>query len=359
MRKRRNRKMMAVALVLLLVAIVGILVVGTRGAASAVAAQDPTLADSSSGLAEAQYAEGVVDIVLGDTVTVTGEGVTVEGTTVTIGAAGVYSVNGTLTDGQIVVDAKGKVYLEFNGVDVTSSYGPALYIADAKKVTLTLVEGTANSLRDSEGDSDHDAALYTNDTLIINGKGSLAVTGNSREGIAGDDDIIINAGTLVVTAVDDGVNAHDNITVTGGNVYIVAGGDGLDSNGTITISGGKVVAIASDAAGDGGLDAIGEVTITGGTVIASGNSIAAPSGESTQGSVFVSTGATQAAGTSVSIVLDGEEILSFAPDQAYQNLLISSDDLLAGTTYEVYIGSSTTPIPAEAAVMPTATGGQA
>ena len=49
---------------------------------------------------------------------------------------------------------------------------------------------------------------------------------------------------------------------------------------------------------------------------------------------------TQAAGTSVSVVLDGEEILSFTPDQEYQNLLISSDDLLAGTTYEVYIGSS-------------------
>ena len=210
------------ALVLLLAAIVGILVVGTRGAASAVAAQDSTLADSSSSLADAQYAEGVVDIVLGDTITVTGEGVTVDGTTVTIGAAGVYSVSGTLTDGQIVVNAKGKVYLEFNGVDVTSSSGPALYIADAKKVTLTLAEGTSNSLRDSEGDSDHDAALYTNDTLIINGKGSLAVTGNSREGIAGDDDIIINAGTLVITAVDDGVNAHDDITVTGGDLYVVA-----------------------------------------------------------------------------------------------------------------------------------------
>jgi endonuclease YncB( thermonuclease family) len=327
MKKKTNGRSMALALILMLAVLAGVLVVATRDEASAAARQTSAPASGAAfSESEVQYAEGVVDIVLGDTITVSGEGATVEGTTVSIGAAGVYCLSGTLADGQIVVDAKGKVYLEFNGVDVTSSSGPALLITDAKKATLTLVEGTSNSLTDSAGTSEYDAALYTNDTLIINGRGSLAVTGNSNEGISSDDDIIVNAGTVVVTAVDDGLNAHDDITITGGDVYVRAGGDGLDSNGTINI--------------------------TGGTVIASGNSIAAPSHKSTQASVYVSTGSTQAAGTSFSIVLDGEEIVAFTPDMAYQNLFVSSDDLLADMAYDVYVGSSSVPISAIAAIVP-------
>jgi hypothetical protein len=353
MKKKTNGRSMALALILMLAVLAGVLVVATRDEASAAARQTSAPASGAAfSESEVQYAEGVVDIVLGDTITVSGEGATVEGTTVSIGAAGVYCLSGTLADGQIVVDAKGKVYLEFNGVDVTSSSGPALLITDAKKATLTLVEGTSNSLTDSAGTSEYDAALYTNDTLIINGRGSLAVTGNSNEGISSDDDIIVNAGTVVVTAVDDGLNAHDDITITGGDVYVRAGGDGLDSNGTINITGGTVVALAGDVAGDGGLDAVGDVNITGGTVIASGNSIAAPSHKSTQASVYVSTGSTQAAGTSFSIVLDGEEIVAFTPDMAYQNLFVSSDDLLADMAYDVYVGSSSVPISAIAAIVP-------
>lgn len=353
MKKRTNGRLVALAVVLMLAMLTGVLVAATRGEASA-AGQQLSASTSNSVVsdAEAQYAEGVIDIVLGDAITVSGEGAIVDGTTVTIDAAGVYSVSGTLAGGQIVVDTKGKVYLEFNGVDITSSSGPALLITDARKVTLTLAEGTSNSLTDAAGDSEYDAALYTNDTLIINGKGSLAVTGNNNEGISSDDDIIVNAGTLRVTAVDDGLNAHDDITITGGDVCVLAGGDGLDSNGAININGGTVVALASDAAGDGGLDAVGDVTITGGTVIASGNSIAAPSDKSTQASVYVSTGSAQAAGTSFSIVLDGEDIVTFTPDKAYKNLLVSSDDLLINMTYDVYIGSSSVPVSAIAATVP-------
>ena len=267
-----------------------------------------------------------------------------------ITAAGVYSISGTLTDGCIDVDAKGKVYLEFDGVDITSSSGPALIITDAKKVTLTLVDGTTNYLTDAAADNEYDAALFTNDTLIINGAGTLVVTGNNNEGISSDDDIIINAGTVEVTAVDDGLNAHDDITITGGDVYIHAGGDGLDSNGTINISGGALISLGSTAGGDGGLDAVGALTITGGFVVAGGNSIVAPGSDSSQASVFVGTGATQAAGTAVTLTRDGEEILVVTPDKEFQNLLISSSRLIADATYQAYVGSSVAAVTVTAAI---------
>ena len=82
----------------------------------------------------------MVDIELGATTVVNGEGASVEGDTVLITAAGVYHVSGTLTDGCIEVDAKGKVYLEFDGVDITSSSGPAVLVTDAKKVVISLVD---------------------------------------------------------------------------------------------------------------------------------------------------------------------------------------------------------------------------
>ncbi len=359
--KRPGRLLMAIGGFVTVAAMAFALVAGGYESASAAngdtasSAMPDKLASGMEAEYTSDYAEGVVDIALGDQSTVDGYGATVDGSMVTITAAGVYSISGTLTDGRLVVDAKGKVYLEFDGVDITSSSGPALLILDAKKVTLTLVEGTSNFLADSAGNSEYDAALYTNDTLIINGKGSLTVTGNDNEGISSDDDIIINAGTVRIDSVDDGLNAHDDITVTGGSVYVVAGGDALDSNGTINVAGGTLIAMGGIAAGDGGLDAIGAMTITGGTVVASGNSMAMPSAESSQPSLYVSTGSTQVAGMSISITRDGEEILVFAPEAAYQNVLVSSDDLVAHTVYEVYIGSNSIPIATEAAIIPAAT----
>jgi hypothetical protein len=305
---------------------------------------------------EAQYAEGVVAITLGDVITVSGYGASVDGSTVTIDAAGVYSISGTLTDGQIVVDADGKVYLEFDGVVVTSSSGPALLISDAEKVTLTLMEGTSNSLVDPAGSRTYDAALYTNDTLVMNGKGSLAVIGNSQKGIASDDDLVINAGTMVVTSVGDGLSAHDGITITGGSTYVVAGDDALVSKGDIDVNGGTLVALGHAGSGHGGLIAADAVTITGGTVIATGSSMTAPCEESTQLSLYVSTGSIQAADTSISVTRGGEKILVFAPDVPYQNVLVSSDDLVAGAAYDVYVGSDTVPITAVAAIIPAGIG---
>ncbi len=311
--------------------------------ALAVTVSDAESSDDAESLnALGDYAEGVVEIVLGETTIVSGEGASVDGTTVNITAAGVYSISGTLGDGQINVDAKGKVYLEFNGVDITSSSGPALNIIDAKKVTLTLSEGTTNHLADVKNSGKADAVLFTNDTLVINGAGELVVTGNNLEGISSDDDLIINSGTVRVTAADDGLNAHDDITVNDGYVFITAGGDGVDSNGTVNINGGTVVSFGSTAGGDGGLDAIGAFTITGGTLIAGGNSVAAPSSDSAQPSVYAISASVQAAGTIIHIEKAGDEILTFAAPKEFQNVLFSSGDLTKDASYQVSVGGSST-----------------
>ncbi len=287
------------------------------------------------------YAAGVVDIELGEHTVISGDGASVEGGTVRLTAAGVYHLSGTLAAGCIEVDAKGKVYLEFDGVDITSSSGPALCVTDAKKVVISLVEGTTNSLADTNTGSEDTATLLTNDTLLINGKGTLIVVGNNNEAISSDDDIIINSGTLRVTAVDDGLNAHDDITINGGDIAVYGGGDGLDSNGTINIKAGTLVSFGGTGAVDSGIDASGAFTIQGGTIIAGGNAVTPVASGSKQCTMWVASESIRPAGTSVLLSRDGGEIVSFTPEVAYRVLLISSADLVAGAAYQAYLGGDT------------------
>ena len=185
-------------------------------------------------------AAAAVAITLGERITINGSGAAVSGSTVHITAGGTYRISGALANGQVRVDTKEQVRLLLDGASITSDSGPALFIVDAKKVTLTLLAGTTSSLADSAHDGESDAALFTNDTLVIDGEGTLVVTGNSVEGICSDDDIIIEGGTIRVTAVDDGLNAHDDVTINGGHLHVTSGGDGIDSNGTVNITGGTV-----------------------------------------------------------------------------------------------------------------------
>jgi len=336
----------------------GVVIAVTNDAAAATGhtASSSTVPGALSADVQKAYAEGVVRIVLGEPITVSGEGATVSGSTVSITAAGVDSLSGTLADVHIEVDAKGKVYLEFEGVDITSKSGPALLITDAKKVTLTLAEGTTNYLSDAAGEGEYDAALFTNDTLVINGGGTLIVAGNRNEGISSDDDIIVNSGTVKVTAVDDALNAHDDITINGGDVHLTAGGDGVDSNGTVHVNGGSVVSFGSLAGGDGGIDSIGAFVITGGAVIVVGNSVAAPDPDSRQCSIYVSATSAQPAGTAITVMRDDKEVFSLSPASEYQSVLFSSSDSIAGATYDVYFGTATTPISVVAAITPAGAG---
>ena len=59
----------------------------------------------------------------GDSISVNGSGATVDGSVVTISAAGTYSINGTLNNGQIIVNTEDqkKVKLVLNGAAIASS----------------------------------------------------------------------------------------------------------------------------------------------------------------------------------------------------------------------------------------------
>lgn len=118
---------------------------------------------------------------------------------------------------------------------------------------------------------------------IVSISGSNLTVVESFEGIEAVN-IGIFAGTIDVTATDDGLNASglntggqdretdtgERLEISGGTLTVNAGFDGLDSNGTITISGGDITITSAANGGDSPLDANGAVTVTGGTIMANG-----------------------------------------------------------------------------------------
>lgn len=193
----------------------------------------------------------------GDSITFEGSGATVNGNIVTITSAGMYSISGTLNDGQIIVDTEDKetVELVLNGADITYSTSAPIYVSNAEKTVITLADGTENYVTDgasyifADAESDEpNAAIFSKDDLTINGNGSLTVNANYNNGIASKDDLKITGGSITVNAVNDGIKGRDSITVKDGMITVNAGGDGMQANnndedaekGYVAIEGGTL-----------------------------------------------------------------------------------------------------------------------
>jgi hypothetical protein len=124
-----------------------------------------------------------------------------------------------------------------------------------------------------------------------------------------------------------------------------AAGDGVDANGSIVMTGGVVIVHGPTANNNGPLDYDSSFKITGGFLLAAGSSGMAqiPGTSSTQNSVLLTFSAAQQAGTLFHIQgSDGKEILSFKPSKKYQSVAFSSPALVKGSSYDVYLGGSST-----------------
>lgn len=215
-----------------------------------------------------------ISIILnGTSITSDNTGVSIDGTTATITSVGNYTINGTLSDGQIIVDTEeeGTIRLILNGVDITSTTSAPIFISNADKVVIKLEENTENYLTDSDSytydSSDEDepnATLFSKDDLTIFGTGSLTIDANYNDAITSKDGLIINSGIYNITTVDDGIRGKDYLVIEDGTISINSGGDGLKSDndsdtelGYISIVSGT---IAINAKGDG-IDAETDVII--------------------------------------------------------------------------------------------------
>lgn len=212
-----------------------------------------------------------------------------EGNVVTITSAGTYYVDGTLTEGQIYVNAADidQVTIILNGVDITCNSNAPIYVMNADKTVISLADGTTNTITDGTAytDAEADSAIYAKDDLTFNGSGSLTVNSNYLYSISCNDDLKINSGNIIVkhNSVDESgaaVKGKKSVTISGGNLKVTCAADDTDTGadaiisndstdatvGYILISGGNVNINAKG--GDAIKSKNNYVEITGGVVTA-------------------------------------------------------------------------------------------
>lgn len=184
----------------------------------------------------------------GTNAVITGGGASCADGVITIQAEGEYILSGTLTGGQIVVEAtkEEKVTLRLMNVTITNPNAPCIFISSCDKTVIDLVQGSENLLvsgvempaaTDEEASG---AALQAKDDLKIKGTGRLTVRGYLNNGIQTSNDLVIDGGIIDVTAANNGIKGKDSLSVRDGSVTVTSLGDGLVSQGDIDISGGSV-----------------------------------------------------------------------------------------------------------------------
>ncbi len=207
-------------------------------------------------------------------------GYEIDGTDVSITAAGTYVFSGDCDNGSITVK-KGVtgVTIVLNGLTLTNDDSAAITLNKTAEASLIAAAGTTNTVADTEGSSDENAAVKVKSgaSLSIGGTGTLTVDGNAKNGIKGAADAVITVAEvkLNINAADDGLSCDDELNITGGTLSITAGGDAVKASpdtgdtenqdttslGNVTITGGTLTLNATED----GIQADGDLTISGGT----------------------------------------------------------------------------------------------
>ena len=264
--------------------------VNADSSVSAVAEQSAVLTFSNSSITE----------------TSAGSGYTIDGTTLTITTAGTYRITGSCTEGSVVV-SKGlsNVTLILDNLSLSSSTTAPVVVKKSAEVNIHLVgtstltdnenpanetstdttvaeafEGAAVKVKSGStvtfcGEGNLNAVANAKNgikggataSLIFNQSGTINVSGNSKyygattsgaavnNGIASDGSIVINQGTYVIKAANDGIKSTPDatdetegtvidtesagtVTINGGTFDIDVDGDGIQADTALNINGG-------------------------------------------------------------------------------------------------------------------------
>lgn len=273
------------------------LALACTGCGSIKTAASAASAKTASAVKSGMFSDRDYEIGYSDSVTVTlsdsgskagGSGLTINGSTITITKGGTYLFTGSLSDGQILLNAGDteNVRIVLDNASITKKGGAAIYVKSADKVFLTTAKDSANVLSSTgtfsaDGTTNVDATVFAKPDLTLNGSGRLTVTSEKGHGIVSKNDLKLTGGTYQITAAETGLSGKNSVRIADGSVTITAGKDAIHSENTqdtakgfVYIAGGTF-RIAS--AGDG-ISASGAMTILDGTftITTNGGSAKAP-----------------------------------------------------------------------------------
>ena len=313
----------------------------------------------------------------GTSITVDGKYAVANGSKVTISHSGTYTIDGKLSDGQIYVEIPDDkadpdtVKLVLSGAEITGMSAPAILVKNADKTSITIADGTENTISDSTtaypGDEVESAVIEAKDDLTIKGgdagTGVLTINANVQPAVVCNNDIkitggILNINTLNQTDGNDAVKGKTSLVVKGGTVNINSEGDGLKSSkGNVDIEGGNIsIKCGKDAIqaetdinisggeigafGDRGLTSVGAINLTGGNIIATATDNQIENLTSTAQSAMMFDFVKEWSKNNPISVTDSSNkvIIEMNALKKYKFALVSSPDLSAGTDYKVFAG---------------------
>jgi hypothetical protein len=184
------------------------------------------------------------------------------------------------------------------------------------------------------------------------------------EGLQGSTVVIKGSNTqMTIVASDDGMNAtsdylatdktfyQETLIINDGTIHVTAGGDGLDSNGSLVFNGGTVIVEGSSDNGNSPLDSAAEnensddngIYINGGTLMATGTTGMFETPQTTSTAYSISYGATSnfAAGTVIALKdANGTTLVSNTTTKTGNAAIFASPYITKGGTYTVYVGGT-------------------
>lgn len=166
-----------------------------------------------------------------------------ENESITINQEGVYRLSGTLTNGQVIVDAKDtdKIQLILDDVNITCNKSAAIYVEKADKVFVTLAPNSQNTLTvsgdyETNNDNNIDAVLFSKSDITLNGEGSLKINAEYGNGITSKDDLMITSGNYTISSAEHGLEANDSVRIADGTLNITSGKDGIHADNAEDLS---------------------------------------------------------------------------------------------------------------------------
>ena len=320
-------------------------------------------------------------------------------TVVHITKPGTYAVSGKISAGQIAVDLgeeaeedpEAVVTLILNGVDITNTVAPGVTFynvyecgsdeedtaakdvdTSAAGANVVIADGTVNHVNgsyvariyksielsedgtkvvDNKKLHKYDAAFYSKMSMNVNGgengTGILNIYAEN-EGLDTELHLTLNGGNVNIVSGNDGINTNeDNVSVTtinDGTLKIrvngeTGEGDGIDSNGWLVINGGTVISEGCSFSMDAGIDSDKGIHINGGTVIATGNMLDHISESAQNYAVFTFADDLESGEVITLKDADGNEIVSYAPENSFTYLIFSDEDMTDGT-YTLWAGDT-------------------
>jgi len=196
---------------------------------------------------------------------------------ITSGVAGVeYVLSGTAADGYVTIESTHDVKLTLNGVNLTSTTGPAVSIVSGSRCFVVMADGTTSTLADGTTYTrTGSGALWGTGPLILSGRGSMTVAGRKGDAIHSATYIRMLGGDVVVpSAVKDGLHANTFFQMDNGSLAVAASGDGIDADdgGHVEINGGAI-AIQSTVDDTKGIKCGGTLAVNGGSVCMTVNGV--------------------------------------------------------------------------------------